>query len=131
MHCAVSSFKSYYNLATGYSNPDTLQKGPCTGRLTIPLIFPCYTGSENLFAELAFEYIGTFISVVYPIYGYDYFQRPQSNLAFSAEKGLQNPFHPVHQMEYLLNSPNKAEITLLVQREITKFNFSFGLRYAN
>jgi len=32
----------------------------------------------------------------------------------------------------LLNTPNKAQInTLEVQRELTQFNFSFGLRYTN
>jgi TonB-dependent receptor len=135
LHSAVSSFKSYYNLATGYSNPDTLQKRSLQGQTdhTLNLSLLYRDTKKSIFAELAFQYIGNSISVVYPIYGYDYFQRPQSNLAFSAEKGLHNRrFTAFTKWNNLLNTPNKAEInTLLVQREITKFNFSFGLRYTN
>jgi len=71
--------------------------------------------------------------VVYPIYGYDYYQRPQSNLALSAEKGLRNRhFTLFTKWNNLLNTPYKAQINdLLVQREITKFNASIGLRYSN
>jgi hypothetical protein len=84
-----------------------------------------------LFAELAFQYIGKSIGLVYPIYGYDYYQQPQSNLAFSAEKELRNRHFTVFtKFNNLLNTPTKYQINgLLVQRDITKFNFSFGLRY--
>jgi TonB-dependent receptor len=135
LYSKVSSVKSYYNLATGYVNPDTLQKRALQGQtdhtLNISLLYR--DTRKRFFAELAFQYIGKSIAVVYPIYGYDYYQRPQSNLAFSAEQGLHNHhFTLFTKWNNLLNTPNKAQInTLEVQRELTQFNFSFGLRYAN
>ncbi len=131
----ISSTKSYYDLTTGNINADTLQKRTLQGQTnhTLNLSLLYRDNKRSLFAELAFQYIGKSIAVVYPIYGYDYYQQPQSNLAFSAEKGLHNRhFTLFTKWNNLLNTPNNAEInTLLVQREITKFNFSFGLRYAN
>ncbi len=135
LYSKIYSPKSYYNLTTGYINVDTLQKRPLQGQTdhTLNLSLLYRDTRRAFFAELAFQYIGNAISVVYPIFGYDYYQRPQSNLAFSAEKGLRNRrFTVFTKWNNLLNTPNKAEInTLLVQREITKFNFSFGLRYSN
>jgi TonB-dependent receptor len=135
LHSKISSNKSYYNLTTGYANPDTLQSRPLQGQTDHTLNFSLlYRDTRRaLFAELAFQYIGKSISVVYPIYGYDYYQRPQSNLAFSAEKGLRNRhFTLFTKWNNLLNTPYKAQINdLLVQREVTKFNASIGLRYSN
>ncbi len=73
-------------------NTDTLEKRPLQGQTdhTLNVSFLYRNKNSNLFAELAFQYIGRSISVVYPIYGYDYYQQPQANLAFSAEKGLNN-----------------------------------------
>jgi TonB-dependent receptor len=135
LYSKIYSAKSYYNLNTGYINTDTLQKRSLQGQTdhTLNLSLLYRHTRAAFFAEVAYQFIGNSISVVYPIYGYDYFQRPQSNLAFSAEKGLRNRhFTLFTKWNNLLNTPNKAEInSLLVQRELTKFNFSFGLRYAN
>ncbi|HWK04552.1 MAG TPA: TonB-dependent receptor [Puia sp.] len=133
LHSTISSTKSYYDLTSGYSNPDTLQKRPLQGQtdhtLNLSLLFR--NKKRSLFAELAFQYIGKSIGLVYPIYGYDYYQRPQSNLAFSAEKELTNRHFTVFtKFNNLLNTPSVYKINgLLVQRDITKLNFSFGLRY--
>ncbi|HEY4111417.1 TonB-dependent receptor [Puia sp.] len=135
LYSKISSTKSYYDLTTGYSNPDTLQKRSLQGQTdhTLNLSLLYKNPKQAFFAELAFQYIGKSIAVVYPIYGYDYYQRPQSNLALSAEKGLRNRhFTLFTKWNNLLNTPNKAQINdLLVQREITKFNASIGLRYSN
>ncbi|HVU94227.1 MAG TPA: TonB-dependent receptor [Puia sp.] len=135
LYSKIYSNKSYYNLVTGYSNPDTLQKRSLQGQTdhTLNLSLLYKDTRRAMFAELAFQYIGKSISVVYPIYGYDYYQQPQANLAFSAEKGLHNRhFTLFTKWNNLLNTPYKAQINdLLVQREITKFNASIGLRYSN
>jgi TonB-dependent receptor len=133
LHSRTASTKSYYDLSTGAYNKDTLQKRALQGQTdhTLNLSLMYRNKKKNLFAELAFQYVGRSIGLVYPIYGYDYFQQPQSNLAFSAEKGLRNRHFTVFsKFNNLLNTPNRNTINgLLVTREITQFNFSFGLRY--
>ena len=133
LHSKIASSKSYYNLTTGYSNPDTLQKRSLQGQTdhTLNLSLLYRNKKRTLFAELAFQYIGKSIGLVYPIYGYDYFVQPQSNLAFSAEKDLRNRHFTVFtKFNNLLNTASVYKINgLLVQRDITKLNFSFGLRY--
>jgi len=135
IYSKIYSNKSYYNLSTGYSNPDTLQKRSLQGQtdhtLNISLLYR--SKEKGFFAELAFQYIGKSIALVYPIYGYDYFQQPQSNLAFSAEKALKNRhFTLFGKFNNLLNTHSKQEINnLRVVDEETKFNFSVGLRYAH
>lgn len=135
LYSKIYSTKSYYNLTTGYANPDTLQKRSLQGQTdhTLNLSLLYKDNKKALFAELAFQYIGKSIAVVYPIYGYDYYQRPQANLAFSAEKGLRNRhFTLFTKWNNLLNTPYRAQInSLLVQQEYTKFNASVGLRYSN
>jgi len=135
IYSKIYSNKSYYNLATGYINPDTLQKRSLQGQTdhTLNLSLLYRSRKRGFFAELAFQYLGKSIAVVYPIYGYDYFQRPQSNLAFSAEKTLKNRhFTLFGKFNNLLNTHLKQEInSLLVVDEQTKFNFSLGLRYAH
>lgn len=133
LHSRTASAKSYYDLSTGAYNKDTLQKRALQGQTdhTLNLSLMYRNKKKSLFAELAFQYVGRSIGQVYPIFGYDYFQQPQSNLAFSAEKGLRNRHFTVFsKFNNLLNTPNKNTINgLLLTREITKFNFSFGLRY--
>jgi TonB-dependent receptor len=135
IYSKIYSNKSYYNLAIGYINPDTLQKRSLQGQtdhtLNISLLYR--SKERGFFAELAFQYLGKSIAVVYPIYGYDYFQQPQSNLAFSAEKRLKNRhFTLFGKFNNLLNTHLKQEINnLLMVDEETKFNFSLGIRYAN
>jgi len=135
LYSKIYSNKSYYDLNTGYSNTDTLQKRPLQGQTdhTLNLSLLYKSSRKALFAELAFQYSGKSVALVYPIYGYDYYQQPQANLAFSAEKGLKSRhFTLFTKFNNLLNTPTSNRINdLLVVREITKFNFSFGLRYSN
>jgi len=87
---------------------------------------------HKLFAEVAFQYSGNSLAVVYPIYGYNYMQRPQSNLAFSAEKELKAHFTLFTKFNNLLNTHVKQEIgSLRVVDEQTKLNFSLGIRYTH
>ncbi|HEX4851080.1 MAG TPA: TonB-dependent receptor [Puia sp.] len=133
IYSKIYSTKSYYDLNTGYINTDTLQKRSLQGQtdhtLNISLLYR--SKMKNFFAELAFQYLGRSIALVYPIYGYDYYQQPQYNLAFSAEKELKNRhFTLFTKINNILNTPTKNEInSLLVVSDVTKFNFSFGIRY--
>jgi TonB-dependent receptor len=135
LYSKIYSNKSYYNLSTGYINPDTLQKRSLQGQtdhtLNISLLYR--NQKRKFFAEIAFQYIGRSIALVYPIYGYDYYQQPQYNLAFSAEKQLRNRHLTLFtKFNNLLNTPVVNQInSLLTVRDISKFGFSFGLRYVN
>lgn len=138
LNSSTTSVKSYYDLTPGSTNApnyDTLEKRTLQGQTdhTLNVSFLYRNKKSNFFAELAFQYIGRSIGLVYPIYGYDYYQQPQSNLAFSAEKGLHNHHFTVFtKWNNLLNTPYKYQINdLLVSRETTQFNFSFGIRYEN
>ncbi len=135
LNSSTSSIKSYYDIPHNYINPDTLEKRTLQGQtdhtLNVSLLYR--NRKKNLFAELAFQYIGRSIGLVYPIYGYDYYQQPQANLAFSAEKGLHNRhFTLFTKWNNLLNTQYKYQINnILVSSETTQFNFSFGIRYEN
>ncbi|MDP4150530.1 MAG: TonB-dependent receptor [Bacteroidota bacterium] len=130
----ISSTKSYYNLATGYAQPDTLQERSLQGQTdhTLNLSLLYRDTKKGSYVQLAFQYIGKSIALVYPIYGYDYYQQPQSNLSLSAEQQLRNHrFVLFTKWNNLLNTAVRQQInSLLVDREITKLNFSFGLRYS-
>jgi hypothetical protein len=135
LHSSISSTKSYYNLSTGYVNPDTLQKRSLQGQVNHTLNASLLYRSQkrSFFAQLAYQYIGKSIAVVYSIYGFDYYQQPQSNLSFSAEKGLRNRhFTLFTKWNNLLNTPTVNKInSLLTVRDVSKLDFSLGLRYAN
>jgi outer membrane receptor protein involved in Fe transport len=135
LYSEIYSNKSYYNLATNYINPDTLQKRTLQGQTdhTLNLSLLYRNEKHKIFAQVSFQYIGRSIALVYPIYGYDYYQQPQLNLGFSAEKQLRNRHFTVFtKWNNLLNTPVVNEInSLLTVKEITKMNFSLGLRYAN
>ncbi len=135
LNSSTTSVKSYYDIPNNYVNADTLEKRTLQGQtdhtLNISLLYR--NKQSNFFAELAFQYIGRSIGLVYPIYGYDYYQQPQANLAFSAEKSLRNRHFTVFtKWNNLLNTPFKYQINnILVSSEVTQFNFSFGIRYEN
>ena len=135
LYSSISSNKSYYNLSTGYINPDTLQKRSLQGQTdhTLNLSLLYRSDKKKIFAELAFQYIGRSIALVYPIYGYDYYQQPQYNLSFSAEKQLNRSHLTLFtKMNNLLNTPVINQINdLLTVRDISKFSFSLGIRYVN
>jgi outer membrane receptor protein involved in Fe transport len=131
----ISSDKSFYNLATGYAQPDTLQKRTLQGQTdhTLNLSALFRDQQRGSYVQLAFQYVGRSIALVYPIYGYDYYQQPEANLSLSAEQQLRNRhFTLFTKWNNLLNSAVRQQInSLLVVREVTKLNFSFGLRYSN
>ena len=137
LNSSISSNKSYtdYSYNPPRPVPDTLQKRPMQGQtdhtLNVSLLYR--DEKKAMYAQLAFQYIGRSLALVYPLYGYDYYQQPQSLLAFSAEKGLPNRHFTVFtKFNNLLNTASQNKInSLLVVSEITKFNFSVGIRYSN
>ena len=87
---------------------------------------------HKVFAQLAYEYIGKTLSEVYPNYGYDYYQKPQSFLSLSAEKSLNHHFTIFGKINNILNTPTVLEINgITVGRDIYKANFNVGIRYAH
>lgn len=134
LHSEIYSTKSYIDLSQNIAK-DSLQKRSLQGQTdhTLNLSLLYRNEKRKLFAQLAYEYIGKTLALVYPLYGYDYYQRPQSLLALSAEKQLRNRrFTLFGKFNNVLNTHNKQEINnLLVVDEVTKFSFSLGIRYAN
>ena len=134
LYSRVSTAKSYYNLATGYINTDTLEKRSLQGQVdhTLNLSLLYKNVRKGIFAQVSAEYIGRSIAVVYPIYGYDYYQQPQTLLAFSAEKELKNRhFTLFTKFNNLLNTPTENHINnLSLTRDESKFDFSVGIRYS-
>lgn len=92
-----------------------------------------YTNDKHkFFAQIAYEYIGKTLSEVYPNYGYDYYQKPQSFLSLSAEKSLNHHFTIFGKLNNILNTPTIIEINgITVGRDIYKANFNVGIRYAH
>lgn len=86
---------------------------------------------KKAFIQLAYEYIGKTLSEVYPNFGYDYYQQPQSFLALSGEKGLNSHFTAFGKFNNLLNTPTTIKISgITVGRDIYKANFLLGVRYS-
>jgi TonB-dependent receptor len=113
--------------------PDTLQERPLQGETnnTVNLSLIYKNSKKGFFAEIAYQYLGKTLSVVYPLLGYDYYQNPYSMLAFSAEKILANKHFTVFtKWNNLLNTAITYSINNLQTQQVeTKLNFSFGLRY--
>jgi len=133
LYSKIYSTKSYTDLIRGVTF-DSLQKRPMQGQTdhTLNLSLLYKNEKRKLFAQLAFEYIGKTLALVYPVYGYDYYQQPQSILSFSAEKQLSKHFTLFTKLNNLLNTHTRQQINnLLLVDETTKFNFSLGIRYAN
>lgn len=134
LHSRTSSTKSYYDLSRNYSNPDSLEYRALQGQTdhTFNLSALYRDQVKGTYLQVAFQYLGKSIAEVYPIWGYDYYQRPNANLSLSAEQQLRNRHFTVFtKWNNLLNTPVRQQInTLLVVRETTGFNFSFGIRYA-
>ncbi len=87
---------------------------------------------RKIFVQLAYEYSGKTLSQVYPNYGYDYYQQPQSFLALSAEKQLNNHFTLTAKLNNILNTPATLKINdIIVGKDIYKANFNIGLRYSH
>ena len=90
------------------------------------------SAAKKIFAQLAYEYIGKTLSEVYPNYGYDYYQQPQSFLSLSAEKSLNSHFTLFGKFNNLLNTATTIKINnITVGRDIYKANFNIGIRYSH
>jgi TonB-dependent receptor len=133
LHSVIYSTKSYIDLTQDIAK-DSLQKRSLQGQVdhTLNLSLLYRNNQKHLFVQLAYEYIGKSLAVVYPLFGYDYYQQPQSILSLSGEKQLHNKhFTAFAKFNNILNAHTKQEINhFLVVDEVTQFNFSLGLRYA-
>jgi TonB-dependent receptor len=135
LYSSIYSNKAYtdYSYNPPRAVPDTLQKRPLQGEtnntVNISLIYR--NNKARFFAELSYQYVGKTLAVVYPLLGYDYYQNPYSMLSFSAEQVLKNKHFTVFtKWNNLLNTAITYSINdLQTQSDITKLNFSFGLRY--
>jgi TonB-dependent receptor len=86
---------------------------------------------RKLFVQLAYQYVGKTLAIVYPNVGYDYYQQPQSFLSLSADKELNRHFTIFGKFNNLLNTPTTIKIDNLVTgRDISKASGIIGLRYS-
>jgi TonB-dependent receptor len=135
IYSRIASPKFYTDVVAQTTDPARLQKRPMQGQTdhTFNLSLLYRNEKKNVFVQLACEYLGKTLARVYPIYGYDYYQSPQTFLALSAEKKLSNPhFTAFGKFNNLLNTANTNKInSLLVIKDTYKANFSIGIRYSN
>jgi len=83
------------------------------------------------FVQLAYTYTSKTLSLVYPNYGYDYYQQPQSFLALSAEKQVSKHFVLTTKVNNILNTPTTVKINNLVQsKDLYNVSFNLGFRYS-
>ena len=134
LYSRIFSNKAYTDYSTNPPRgvPDTLQERPLQGEtnntVNVSLIYK--NKKHKFFAELAYQYLGKTLSVVYPLLGYDYYQNPYSVLSFSAEKLVSTHFTVFTKWNNILNTAITYSIgDLQTQSDVTKLNFSFGLRY--
>jgi TonB-dependent receptor len=135
IYSEISSPKFYTDVVAQTTDPNKLQKRPLQGETnnTVNLSLLYRNDKHQIFAQLAYEYLGKTLDRVYPVYGYDYYLTPQSFLSLSAEKHLRNRHFVVFgKFNNLLNTPTVNKINdLLVVKDIYKANFSIGARYSN
>lgn len=83
------------------------------------------------FVQLAYTYTSKTLSLVYPNYGYDYYQQPQSFLALSAEKQVSKHFVLTTKVNNILNTPTTVKINNLIQsKDLYNVSFHLGFRYS-
>jgi outer membrane receptor protein involved in Fe transport len=86
---------------------------------------------QKAFLQLAYTYTSKTLSFVYPNYGFDYYQQPQSFLSLSGEKQLHQHFVLTAKVNNLLNTPTTIKIGNLVQsKDLYNLSFSIGFRYS-
>jgi hypothetical protein len=135
IYSEISSPKFYTDVTNQTTDPHRLQKRPMQGEtdhsLNASLLYK--NDKHKIFAQLAYEYLGKTLARVYPVYGYDYYQEPQSFLSLSVEKQLRNRHFTVFgKFNNLLNTATINKINnLLVANDTYKANFSIGVRYSN
>ncbi len=87
--------------------------------------------NQKTFIQLAYTYSSKTLSFVYPNYGYDYYQQPQSFLSLSGEKQVHNHFVLTAKVNNLLNTPTTIKIGNLIQsKDLYNLSFNIGLRYS-
>lgn len=128
--------KQYYHLNPPYQQPDSLVPRPLQGMTdhTVNLSAMYRNPKRGTFVQLAFQYLGSSLSNVYNIVGWDYYQRPTANLALSAEQQLRNRHLTLFtKWNNLTNSSVRSQIKghsdMDLSKEVTGLSFSFGLRY--
>jgi TonB-dependent receptor len=83
------------------------------------------------FIQLAYTYTSKTLSLVYPNFGYDYYQQPQSFLAVSGEKKVARHFVLTAKVNNLLNTPTTVKINNLIQsKDLYNVSFNVGFRYS-
>jgi len=87
--------------------------------------------AQKAFVQLAYTYTSKTLSLVYPDYGYDYYQQPQSFLALSGERQVSKHFILTAKVNNILNTPTTIKINNLVQsKDIYNVSFNVGFRYS-
>jgi len=83
------------------------------------------------FVQLAYTYTSKTLALVYPDYGYDYYQQPQSFLALSGEKQVYKHFTLTAKVNNILNTPTTLKINNLIQsKDLYNVSFNVGFRYS-
>jgi outer membrane receptor protein involved in Fe transport len=83
------------------------------------------------FVQLAYTYTSRTLALVYPDYGYDYYQQPQSFLALSGEKQVSKHFTLTAKVNNILNTPTTLKINNMVQsKDLYNASFNVGFRYS-
>lgn len=86
---------------------------------------------RKTFVQLAYTYTSKTLALVYPNYGYDYYQQPQSFLSLSGEQQVHKHFVLTAKLNNLLNTPTTIKIGGLVQsKDIYNLSFNIGFRYS-
>lgn len=135
IYSKISSPKFFTDVVAQTTDPQKLQTRPMQGQtdhsLNLSLLYK--NEKRKIFIQVSYEYLGKTLARVYPVYGYDYYQSPQSFLALSAEKQLSNRhFTAFGKFNNILNTATVNKINnLLVVKDTYKANFSIGLRYSN
>ncbi len=131
IYSKIFSIKSYTDLQA-QTTVDKLQKRPMQGQTNNTLNLSAFYHAKKLYVQLAYQYIGKTLDQVYPIYGYDYYQQPQSFLSASGEYSLKKHFTLFGKFNNLLNTPSYYKInTLTVGKDVYKAEFLLGFRYIN
>ena len=131
----ISTTKIYTSTdASGVSTSvPKLQSRPLQGQtgdvLNISLLYK--NDKKKAFIQLAYTYTSKTLALVYPNYGYDYYQQPQSFLAISGEKKLNKHFVFTAKINNLFNTATTIKIGNLVQsKDLYNASLNMGFRYS-
>lgn len=133
IYSSIYSTKSYTDLQAR-TTYDKLQQRPMQGQTDHTANFSVLYKEKKgrYFLQAAYNYTGKTLWRVYPIYGYDYYQQPQSFLSFSGEYMPAKKITLFAKFNNLLNTATNYRInTLLVGKEVFNSNFLIGIRYKN